>query len=554
MIDKLPEKAFSEKVHTILAQLKTPVEQGLGNVEAEERLKIFGENRLEKQRSKPAILIFVEQFLDPVIYVLIAATVLGFVFGEVVEGIAVVVVILITVFIGFFMELQARRSMEALREMTRGESYVLREGKEILIEDSCIVPGDILLLTSGEFIPADGRIIEHESLAVKESALTGESFQINKSNEPLPETTVLADQTNMVFCGTMVTRGTAKVVITATGEHTELGAISRMTHEAQDQITPIEKKLNVLSKKLIWLTLLLAFAIAIVGYVQGRQLIRMIETAFALAVAAIPEGLPIVATIALARGMLKLAKDRAIIKQLSSVETLGNVGIICTDKTGTLTENKMEVQVAVFDGVQFRVPEVGKEYAFWERCRYDNSFQKLVQTGVLCNNVKPAKKGKELVGDPVEVALIDLAITAGFEVESLREKYPEVVEIPFDTTVKMMATLNRFESAYRISVKGALENVLNVCNRIYTSEGIEKLRNHTFWLDKANDLAAEGLRTLAFAFRDVDAKPAADGYFENLIFLGLIGFLDPPREDVKAAIDTCHQAGIKVIMVTGDHP
>lgn len=554
MIDKLPEKAFSETVQTILAQLKTTVEQGLSNAEAETRLKGFGENRLEKQRSKSAILIFVEQFLDPVIYVLMAATVLGFVFGEVVEGIAVVVVILITVFIGFFMELQARRSMEALREMTRGKSYVLRDGKEMLIEDSCIVPGDILLLSSGEFIPADGRILEHESLAVKESALTGESFQIDKSNNPLPETTMLADRTNMVYCGTMVTRGTAKVVVTATGEQTELGTISRMTHEAKDQITPIEKKLNVLSKKLIWLTLFLAFAIAIVGYIQGRELVQMIETAFALAVAAIPEGLPIVATIALARGMLKLAKDRAIIKQLSSVETLGNVGIICTDKTGTLTENKMEVQVTVFDGEQFSVPEAGQEEDFWERCRHHHSFQRLVQTGVLCNNVKPSKDDQELVGDPVEVALVDLAITAGFDVKNIREQFPEVVEIPFDTTVKMMATLNQFEGAYRVSVKGALENVLNVCDRVYTSEGINKLRNQSYWLDKANDLAAEGLRTLAFAFRDVDSESAANGYFEKLIFLGLIGFLDPPREDVKAAIDTCHQAGIKVIMVTGDHP
>ncbi len=553
MIANLPEKAFAATVEEILSHLETSLEQGLSQTEAGKRLNTFGKNRLKKQQSKPVILIFLEQFLDPVIYVLVAATVLGFAFGEIVEGVAVVVVILITVFIGFFMEWQARRSMEALREMTRGESYVLRDGQEMLIEDICIVPGDILLLTSGEFVPADGRVAEHESLAVKESALTGESFQVNKLTEHLPETTMLADRENMVFNGTMVTRGTAKVVVTATGEQTELGKISKMTQEADDEQTPIEKKLNVLSKKLIWLTLFLAIAIALVGYVQGRELVQMIETAFALAVAAIPEGLPIVATIALARGMLRLAKDRAIIKQLRSVETLGNVGVICTDKTGTLTENKMAVQVIAFDGETMEVGE-DSEYNHWKQFSDNHSFRLLIETGVLCNNVNVIAQNKTLVGDPVEVALMELALAAKFDVKELREMFPEVIEVPFDTTVKMMATLNVEGDAFRVSVKGALEKILDVCDYIHTQKGVVRFFNKSYWLDKANDLAAEGLRTLAFAYRPVETQPAEGGYFEKLIFLGLVGFIDPPREDVKAAIDTCHQAGIKVVMITGDHP
>jgi Ca2+-transporting ATPase len=519
MIDHLPEKAFAETVEGVLSRLETSIEGGLSQMEAAKRLEAFGENCLKRQRSKPVVLIFLEQFLDPVIYVLVAATVLGFAFGEIVEGVAVVIVILLTVFIGFFMEWQALRSMEALREMTRGESYVLRDGEVMLVEDTCIVPGDILSLSSGEFIPADGRVVEHESLAVKESALTGESFQVNKRTDPLPETTMLADRENMVFNGTMVTRGTAKVVVTATGEQTELGKISTMTREAKDQQTPIEKKLNVLSKKLIWLTLFLAIAIGFVGYIQGRALVQMIETAFALAVAAIPEGLPIVATIALARGMLRLAKDRAIIKQLSSVETLGNVGVICTDKTGTLTENKMEVQVVTMDGETMEAAE-DSEDSHWKQFSQNHSFRLLIETGVLCNNVKLTSQNKALVGDPVEVALMELALDAEIDVKGLRRDYHEVLEVPFDTTVKMMATLNVEGEAYRISAKGALEKILDVCDHIHTRKGVVRFFDKSYWLDKANDLAAEGLRTLAFAYRPVEMQPVEGQYFEKLIFWG----------------------------------
>ncbi len=550
---KLPQKPYADAPDVVVSGLQVDPAMGLSGEEVAKRLQFFGENRLQKQKHKPIIFIFFEQFLDPVIYILAIAAALGFLFGETVEGIAVVAVIFITAMIGFFMEWQARRSMEALKEISESKATVLREGKEVLIEDSNIVPGDILMLASGDFVPADARILEHESLAVKEAALTGESNQVEKIEEPLGEDTGLADRGNMVFHGTLISRGTGKAVVVCTGGQTELGKISRMTMEADDESTPIEKRLNQLSKKLIWLTLIVAALIALVGYLQGRELRQMIETAFALAVAAIPEGLPIVATIALARGMLRLAKDRAIIKKLSSVETLGNVGVICTDKTGTLTENQMATDTIVFAHKTVDVSSRGHAQS-WKEEREDDAFTRLVETGALCNNATFNDDQTEVKGDPVEVAMVELAQMAGFDVEKIRKIHPEVVEWPFDTEIKMMATLNRYDSKYRISAKGALENILECCDSIFVEGKEEPLTEKDRWLKTADELASKGLRTLAFAYRNVDVALEKTHLLENLVFIGLVGFLDPPRTDVKAAIETCQKAGIKVVMVTGDHP
>ena len=554
-----PMKAPPAHPHTLspeeaVAHLQTDPQKGLSKEDVRERRRQFGENRLERQRRKPIPLIFLEQFLDPVIYVLLAAAALGFAFGEFIEAVAVLVVILITATIGFVMEWQARRSMEALRKMSEVMTTVLRDGKSQSVRADELVPGDLLALEAGDVAPADARLLSHERLAMKEASLTGESDQVEKSLEALPEDTPLAERRNMIFAGSLVTRGTARALVTATGERTEMGKIGRLTREAEKESTPIEKKLAHLSKRLIWLTLALAAIIGTAGYLQGRDLTQMIETAIALAVAAIPEGLPIVATIALARGMLRLARKSVVIKKLASVQTLGEAGIICTDKTGTLTENQMKAQAFVLADDQFETPEEAPS-TFFEQKKKDRPFRLLVETGLLCNNValEPADDGARR-GDPVEIALMDLAASAGFDARAIREAYPEQVELPFDTETKMMATLNRSGQRYRIHAKGALEALLDRCDSVLDPDGVQPLTDRKRWLEAADTLAARGLRTLAFAFREVDEAPGQEQLLDRLVLIGLAGFLDPPRQDVRDAIATCRRAGIRVVMVTGDHP
>jgi Ca2+-transporting ATPase len=545
----IPEKAYAQEVEKLCEQLEVDAGQGLTDQSARRRLEEYGPNRLKKQKSKSLLRIFLEQFLNPIIYVLIAATVLAFAFGENIEGIAVVVVILITALIGFFMEWKANRSMEALRKMAQTVATVLRNGRAGEVKAPEIVPGDILLLEAGDVVPADARILEHEKLAVKEAALTGESTQVEKTTEALAENTSLADRTNMIFKGTLITRGTAKAVVTGAGEATELGKIHRMAKEAGKAKTPLEKKLTRLSKRLIWLTLVLAAIIAVAGYFQGKELVLMIETAIALAVAAIPEGLPVVATIALARGMLRLARRNVVIKKLEAVQTLGETGLICTDKTGTLTENNMAADVIALLDEEIVLSKESDPPA------PDQRLDRLLKVGVLCNNVSAtAGEEGEMSGDPVEVALVKLAQRFDYRVEEVRKEYPEALEIPFDTETKMMATVNEVEKGYWVCVKGALESLIDHCDYVMTAgEDRRPLRDKEQWKEKADELAGHGLRTLAFAFRHSGEKPAEDHIYESLTLLGLIGFIDPPRTDVRDAMAVCHQAGIKVVMVTGDH-
>ncbi len=553
MIEQLPRKVFSQSTESLVSDLAVDTKRGLSPEAVLKLREQYGENRLEKADQKPVWRIFFQQFLDPVIYVLIVAAGLGFAFGEVIEAVAVAIVILITAFIGFFMEWQAQRSMQALRKMAETHGVVIRDGEEKTVEAGELVPGDLLLLKTGDVVTADGRVIEHENLAVKEAALTGESEQVAKDTDPLPEDTQLAGRVNMVFKGTLVTRGTARVLVTATGQATELGRIQQLTQEAEKQATPIEKKLNVLSGRLIQLTIVLAVLIAVSGYLQGRDLRAMVETAIALAIAAIPEGLPIVATIALARGMLRLAKDRVIIKKLRAVETLGSMNIVCTDKTGTLTENEMSVRTLVFEDDQFDLPDDGDTRQY-QAYREKAAFNTLIEIGVLCNNVKVSAGKEDRKGDPVEVALIDLAEAAGYDVRKIRKEQKEEAELPFDSETKMMATVDQFEDHYRINAKGALESLIEVCTTTFVNGEVKPLEDKQAWFDRGNELAARGLRTLAFAYRHVDQPPEKEHLLEELTFLGLAGFIDPPRNDVKAAIRTCHDAGIRVVMITGDHP
>ncbi len=543
---QIPKLPFTQTKEQLLDLLESDPERGLSEEEVLSRRNIYGLNQLKKLSQKPVLGIFFEQFLDPVIYVLLLANVLAFSFGEWLDGTAISIVILVTVLIGFFMELQAIRSMEALRKMSRTSALSIRSGQNKNIPAEELVPGDLILLEMGDVVPADARILSHQKLAIKEAILTGESDQVEKGTEVLPENTVLGDRINMVFKGTLVTRGTARALVVATGFETELGKISRLTQQTEKDRTPLQKKLSTLSKRLIGITLILALFIAFSGYTQGRDIRLMIETAIALAVAAIPEGLPIVATIALARGMLRLAKRKVIVKRLDSVQTLGETGVICTDKTGTLTENEMSVHAVVFNKHLLELPD-------HDLRQYQSipAFDAMLRVGVLCNNAEIAIKR----GDPIEIALLHFAKQSGYSVTEIRDQQTEVYELPFDTERKMMATINKASGdGYWLCVKGALENVIEQCSHVLEGADLLQLQDKNYWIEKANRLAEQGMRVLAFAYCPRTERPGKKEFLEELVLLGLIGFIDPPRKDIAPAIETCQSAGIKLVMVTGDHP
>ncbi|HHP7232953.1 MAG TPA: cation-translocating P-type ATPase, partial [Xenococcaceae cyanobacterium] len=557
-------EASSRSVETVLENLAVEPSQGLDDATVKQRRKKYGENRLQKFKKRSAWQIFIAQFKSPIIALLAVAAVLSFAFQEWIEGIAVIIAILLNTVIGFFTEIKAVRSMESLQQLSKSKAKVRRNGnvKEIAAEE--LVPGDIVVLDGGDLIAADLRLIEAAKLQIDESALTGESVPVSKTIEALEADLALADRKNIAFKGTAITRGTGAGVVVATGMDTELGHISSMTAEAEEEITPLEKRLDQLGKRLIWITIAIAFLVAVVGVIGGRDLYTMVETAIALSVAAVPEGLPIVATVALARGMWRMAKRNAIINRLSAVETLGATSIICTDKTGTLTENRMSVTKIALDSGKVEVSGEEQTQGKFQREKetidpnQEEILKSLLEVVVLCNNaaLPQDSKGKkdQAVGDPTEVALLAVGAKAGIKRDELTQQQPEVREEAFDSETKMMATYHETEGKYRVAVKGAPESVLPVCANYLTPEGAKPLdrKQHQAWQDKCDHLAQDGLRILAIAQKTVansEAKP-----YEDLTLLGVVGLLDPPRQDVKKALKACHDAGIRAIMVTGDQP
>jgi Ca2+-transporting ATPase len=529
--------------------LNVDPQQGLSSIEVQRRRKVHGKNLLHQERSKPIWRIALNQFLDPIIYVLAVAMILAFSFQEWLEGFAVLAVILITAVIGFLMELQAVRSVEALQKMALAMAAVLRDGLVTTVKARDLVPGDIIFLKSGDVVPADARIIEQRGLATKEAVLTGESTQIEKSEMILPQKTTLAERYNMLFSGTIVARGYGKAIVTATGSHTQVGEIHRLTQKARKERSPLEKRLNKLSQWLIGFTLVLALIITISGYLQGRDPFMMVKIGIALAVAAIPEGLPIVATIALARGMLRLSRQKVIIKTLEAVQTLGETTIVCTDKTGTLTEDKMTVHQIVLQDNEWSLNQLSKSR---DTVAQRSVFNTLIKVAVLCNNYDTENQLSN--GDAIEKALIEFAKFMDYKPSEIKAQYPKLSEIPFDTDTKIMKTLHKNEEEQVICVKGAIEQVLASCDSVITQSGVVPLQNKEEWHKRINNLASQGLRLLAFAYLEDKDTGVQNHLEEHLVFIGCIGFLDPPRKDVKQAIETYKKAGIKVVMITGDHP
>lgn len=535
----------------VLNHFKSNPEQGLTKKQAQKNILKYGKNSISKKYAKTPFQILLEQFLHPILYILSAAALLAFLFSDYIEGFAILVVIFITVTIGFFMELQAEHSLEKLRKLGQPIARVVRDGKIISIRTLFIVPGDILLVERGDIISADARLITEDNLSLKESVLTGESIPIKKTIAPLPENTPLMQQTNMLFSGTMVVSGSGKAVITATGDSTGFGKIHKLGIEAKKEQTPLEKKLNSLSVRLIWLTLFFVIAIVFLGWLRGKELFLMIETGIALAVATIPEGLPIVATIALAQGMLRLSKKNIIIKNLEAVQTLGATTIICTDKTGTLTEDKIKAHYLAFEDNDYE--DIYQfDDKFFKTVKQEEAFEKLMSTAILCNNVTLELNSKH--GDSIDVALIEFAQFTGYDAIAFKKNNPEILEIPFDEELKMMLTVHQNIDFYEVYAKGAFEVIAQNCNSVIKEGKTIAFETKEKWFEKVDKMASLGYRTLAFAYKKSTEKPTKENCFKDLIFIGVIGFIDPARKDVAATISLYKKAGIKVVMITGDHP
>lgn len=522
----------------VIASLQSDGESGLSSYQVEKRLKEYGTNKIEEKTDKSLWLIFLDQFKSPIVWLLIFAAGLSFYFGEWVDGIAILIVILSNALIGFYMEFQARSSMNTLKKLSAVPTKVLRNKKLKEINAEGIVPGDVIYVESGDMIPADGRIFYASQMQIDESALTGESVPVEKQIEKLEADTTLAERNNTLYKGTYATKGNGYMVVTETGMDTELGKIAQMLQTAEQAATPLEKKLQDFSKKLIWITVALVIVIFIGGLLNGQKLLEILQTSIALAVAAIPEGLPIVATMALAQGMMKMAKHNVIVKKLSAVETLGGTNVICTDKTGTLTQNKIEVNTIITSANNTEALEIIKRIAV------------LCNTAELQNNDGAVKE----IGDPLEIGLLKFALKSNFNIQDCRSQFPKMREEPFSSETRIMATLHQSGNELTSYAKGATEELLMRCNRILEAEGITEMTTEEkeVWLKKAEDLANSGLKVITGAYNP-EASSDRD-IAANLVFVGLFGMIDPPREEVFDAIEECKTAGINVIMITGDHP
>lgn len=545
---------YSATAEDVLHQLDVNSTQGLSQEEVRKRQQQYGPNELQEETTPSPYHILVNQFKSIVILILITAAALAFITARWPEGLALIAVTLINTAIGFFSEYKAVRSMEALRHLGQHRVSVRRQGEEQEVAASELVPGDIVLLSNEDLVPADMRFLTTKGAQVNEAALTGESMPVNKSPDSVDAKAALHERSCMLYKGTSINGGEVEGVVTATGISTEIGRISQLTATAKKKAPPLQKRLDQLGRRLAWVTLAIAVIVGAAGLAVGRDAVLMIETAIALGIAAIPEGLPIVATIALARGMCLMAKHNALVNRLAAVETLGATSVILTDKTGTLTENKMAVRELVTPLESMSLVDQSKKPGDQHKKNEKISILRLLKIGALCSNARPDEEGG-YSGDPMEVALVDTALQQGVQ---LVEELEEVHKISFDSKTMMMATFHQTEdkegdgTRYYVAVKGAPEQVLQACGHILTENGSAPLSDeqHREWKKRVDDLAAKGLRLLAFADKEV-ADISKDPY-KNLCFVGLAAMEDPPRTDVREAIEQCQAAGIRVVMVTGD--
>lgn len=538
---------YSQPKEEVLNQLKTNQKTGLSSQAVVELTQKYGPNKLGEKKKKTNLQRFLEQFQDVMILILIAAAIVSFVIAciegnpkEFFEPILILLIVIINAIMGVMQESKAEKALDALKKMSAPHARVIRDGKESLIDATNLVVGDIIRLEAGDFVPADARLLNSVSLKSEESALTGESVPSEKdANAEVKPDAPLGDRSNMIFSGCSITYGTATAVVTATGMNTQMGKIANLLDGETDAQTPLQKKLAQLGKYLGIMALAACAIIFIVGILNNIPPLEIFMTAVSLAVSAIPEGLPAIVTVVLSIGVQRMVKRNALIRRLPAVETLGSASIICSDKTGTLTQNRMTLVKAYVDGGSSA-----------EDIQAENSFEitKLLQYGTLCcdGSVIFSENGEQHIGDPTETAIVLAAHKSGFSKEELNEKYPRLAELPFDSDRKLMTTVNEINGKYVVITKGAFDMMAVRCIK----GDIDTARRIT------EQMSENALRVLAVAYKVIDSvpeTPTCEELENGLTFMGLVGMIDPPRPEAKEAVAVCRKAGIKPIMITGDH-
>lgn len=541
---------YSKTKDQTLIDLETNEQNGLTDEIVSERLKQYGSNELATKQKRTLWQRIFAQINDVLVYVLIIAALISAFVGEWADASIIALVVVLNAVIGVVQESKAEQALEALKKMATPKAIVKRNGELKEIPSEHVVPGDIVMLDAGRYIPCDLRLIETANLKVEESALTGESVPVDKdaiyhpsmrSDEQVP----LGDQKNMAFMSTLVTYGRGVGVAVETGMNSQIGKIATLLHEADDDMTPLQKSLAQVGKYLGFVAVAICIVMFLIGFLQGRDTLEMFMTAISLAVAAIPEGLPAIVSIVLAIGVQRIIKQNVIIRKLPAVEALGSVTIICSDKTGTLTQNKMTVTHFYSDNTYDRL----------ESLNVNNDAQRLLlENMVLCNDA--SYNNESQTGDPTEIALLVAGTTFNMQKDHLEKIHERVNEVPFDSDRKMMSTVHMYNESYYSMTKGAIDKLLPRCTHIFKNGKIEILTDSdkNQILEAAGSMSQEALRVLSFAFKQYDSNDVDINHLEeNLIFIGLVGMIDPPRTEVKDSIKECKKAGIRTVMITGDH-
>ena len=546
---------YQKSTEEVQKDLETNLENGLTDAKVKELQNTKGFNELKAKKKKSLIVKFLEQFKDFMIIVLIIAAivsgVVGILEGEgITDTIIILVVVIVNAIIGVAQENKAEKSLEALQKLSAHASKVVRNGNIVVVPSRELVQGDIVVLETGDYVPADLRIIEAVNLKSQESALTGESVPVEKTVDAIFDEIGIGDRTNMLFSSSLITYGRGKGIVVETGMNTEVGKIAEIINSSEETTTPLQEKLNKLGKTLGIAALAICVFIFIIGWLYGKEPIHMFMTAVSLAVAAIPEGLAAVSTIVLAIGVQRMVKKNAIVKKLPAVETLGSASVICSDKTGTLTQNKMTVKKVYVDNKLMDMENI-------KIIEENTNLEKLVYNAMLCNDTKVGKND-ELTGDPTETALVDMGMNLDIDDHKIFE-IDRLEEIPFDSVRKLMTTVHKINDKYIVYTKGGVDELLKICNsyvldnEVKTDLDVFKKEIYTY----NEQMAKEALRVLAYGYKIIDKLPETDeernSLESELTFIGLTGMIDPPREEAKVAVSKCKSAGIKTVMITGDH-
>lgn len=538
---------FRKSSEEVIKEVVTDPINGLSSAEAKKRLEANGLNKLNSSKNKSLVAKFFAQINDAMIYILIAAAIISAIMGEISDAIIIAIVILINAFIGLIQESKAEKALDALKQLSTPKAIVKRDGELKEIPSEEVVIGDLVIIDAGRYIPADLRLIESANLKIEESAFTGESVPSEKNANMIisDENSPIGDRHNMAFMSTLATYGRGVGVVVGTGMNTEIGKIAKMIDSTEEEQTPLQKRLSKLGKQLGFAALGICAIIFIISIFQGRNWFEMLLTAISLAVAAIPEGLPAIVAIVLALGVQRMIKENAIVKKLPAVETLGSVSIICSDKTGTLTINKMTVKKIFINNQIVSIDSIDLA---------NNETKLLVDGMILCNDATSTVESQ--TGDPTEIALLDVGIKYNLLKDDLNSLHKRVNEIPFDSDRKLMTTVNSYDSKFNVFTKGAIDSLLNISTKILLNGEIVPLTTEIkdSLLTSSYSLSDDALRVLGLAYKEIDnSNISIENLESDLIFVGFMGMIDPPRTEVKDSINICKKAGITAVMITGDH-